>query len=125
MSDLRFLLIQKESLIQELENDLNNLKFKQEALISKNVKGLDTPLPPKIYSNSKFSQKELPSIANRDHQVNSDWANELRIADEKCKSLKNKLDEQLIYNKTVEEDLTNAKKMVENRDIEVKRLSIL
>lgn len=94
-TDLRFILGQKERNIRELESDLQSLKTNFDSLINKSVKGLDTPLPPKILINGKFSHRDLQSVGQPNHQANEDWANELRIADEKVKSLKLKIGEQL------------------------------
>jgi len=96
---LRFILGQKERNIRELDAELQSLKSNFDSLVNKSVKGLDTPLPPKILINGKFSQRDLQSVGQRNHQVNEDWANELRVADEKVKSLKLKIAEQLDSNK--------------------------
>jgi chromosome segregation ATPase len=91
----------------------------------KSSTGLNAPVHPKIISNGQFSQKDLPSLLDKNGSVDQDWASELRNADGKCKQLIIKLDEQLMNNKQMGSDLNTAKGMIESRDKEINRLSML
>jgi len=67
----------------------------------------------------------LPSLLDKNGSVDQDWASELRNADGKSKQLISKLDEQLMNNKQMGSDLNTAKGMIESRDKEINRLSML
>jgi chromosome segregation ATPase len=67
----------------------------------------------------------LPSLLDKNGSVDQDWASELRNADGKSKQLIIKLDEQLMNNKQMGSDLNTAKGMIESRDKEINRLSML
>lgn len=112
-------------MIKNLESDLSTLREKYESLAVKNSTGLNAPVHPKIISNGQFNQKDLPSVLDKNGSVAEDWASELRNADGRCKQLMNKLDEQLSNNKQLAGDLNHAKGMIESRDTEIRRLSML
>lgn len=114
----------KESLIQSLESELSTIKIKFESLANKTSTGLKAPVHPKIISNGQFSQKDLPSI-NKNGSVAEDWATELRHSDAKCKQIVTKLEEQLLLNNQIATDMNHAKSMINSRDKEISRLSML
>lgn len=124
-SDLKFILNTKESLIQSLESELSALKIKFESLANKTSTGLKAPVHPKIISSGQFSQKDLPSMNDKNGSVAEDWATELRHSDAKGKQIMNKLEEQLQLNNQISSDLSHAKTMIESRDKEINRLSML
>jgi chromosome segregation ATPase len=124
-SDLKYLLNQKESTIRAMDGDLQSLRDKFEGLANKSSHGLNAPVHPKIVSNGQFSQKDLPSLTDKNGTVDEDWAAELRSSDDRCKQLKAKLDDQLELNKLTNHDMSSAKLMIETRDREITRLSML
>lgn len=124
-SDLKFILNSKESLIQSLESELSTIKMKFESLANKTSTGLNAPVHPKIMSSGQFSQKDLPSISGKNGTVAEDWATELRHSDAKGKQVMNKLEEQLHLNQQISNDMSAAKAMIETRDREISRLSML
>jgi len=125
ITDLRFTNQQKDKKLKDFEVEMYNLRSKHEELISKNVRGIDAPIAPKIMFNGQFNTRELPSVSNRNHLVNHDLSNELRMADEKIKLLKDKLSEQIELNKQLNNEINSGKTLVMNRDYEIKRLSSL
>jgi len=115
----------KESLIQSLESELSTIKIKFESLANKTSTGLKAPVHPKIISNGQFSQKDLPSMNDKNGSVAEDWATELRHSDAKCKQIVTKLEEQLQLNNQIATDMNHAKSMINSRDREISRLSML
>jgi len=89
-SDLKFLLTQKEKVVKNLEEEVATLKFNYENVISKDFKGTNVPIQPRILQQGKFSQRDLIETQNS-FMNKEDYVNELRTADEKCSHLNSKL----------------------------------
>jgi len=117
------MLAQKDSRLQELEQENYNLRYKLDAMFNKFSRGIDQPSMPKIEKSGKFTVKQMMEQIVDSKTV--DFVEELRKGDEKNRELQTRLCESVKTTETLNGDLLMMREVIDKRDKEIGRLGSL
>jgi len=117
------MLAQKDSRLQELEQENYNLRYKLDAMYNKFSRGIDQPSMPKIEKSGKFTVKQMVDQITDSKVI--DFVDELRKGDEKNRELQARLTESIKTNETLSGDMQVMRDVIDKRDKEINRLGSL